>query len=88
MDHRPLPPIFGGAIVVSGVLFFIVPARGQTALRTEPAAYRFSVAVHPPRSLPAALNGFALWLVISASVARSFAPSASKQRRSPLRRAS
>jgi cytochrome c oxidase subunit I len=37
-------------------------ARGQTAQRTEPAAYRFSVAVHPPRSLPAALNGFGLWL--------------------------
>jgi cytochrome c oxidase subunit 1 len=24
--------------------------------------YRFSVAAHPPRSLPAALNGFGLWL--------------------------
>ena len=55
--------VIGGAIlVVSGVLFLIVLARGQTALRTEPAAYRFSVAVHPPRSLPAALNGFGLWL--------------------------
>jgi len=55
--------VIGGAILVlSGVLFFIVLARGQTAQRTEPAAYRFSVAVHPPRSLPAALNGFGLWL--------------------------
>ena len=55
--------VIGGAIlVVSGVLFLVVLARGQTAPRTEPAAYRFSVAVHPPRALPAALNGFGLWL--------------------------
>jgi len=36
--------------------------RGQTAPRTEPAAYRFSIAVRPPRALPTALNGFGLWL--------------------------
>jgi hypothetical protein len=55
--------VVGGAILVlSGVLFFIVLARGQTAVRTEPAAYRFSVAVRPPRALPAALNGFGLWV--------------------------
>jgi cytochrome c oxidase subunit 1 len=55
--------VIGGAIlVVSGVLFFIVLVRGQVAARTEPAAYRFSIAVRPPRSLPAALNGFGLWL--------------------------
>jgi cytochrome c oxidase subunit 1 len=55
--------VVGGAILVlSGVLFFLVLAGGQTALRTGPAPYRFSVAVHPPRSLPAALNGFGLWL--------------------------
>jgi cytochrome c oxidase subunit 1 len=28
----------------------------------EPGNYRFSVATHPPRTLPAALNGFGLWL--------------------------
>jgi cytochrome c oxidase subunit 1 len=55
--------VIGGAILVlSGVLFLVVLARGQAALRTEPEAYRFSVAAHPPRSLPAALNGFGLWL--------------------------
>ena len=44
--------VIGGAIlVVSGVLFLVVLARGQTAPRTEPAAYRFSVAVHPPRAV-------------------------------------
>jgi cytochrome c oxidase subunit 1 len=55
--------VIGGAILlVSAVLFFIVLARGHWAPRTEPEAYRFSVAVRPPRSLPAALNGFGLWL--------------------------
>jgi cytochrome c oxidase subunit I len=55
--------VVGGAILVlSGVLFFVVLARGQAAPRTEPAAYRFSVAVRPPRVVPAALNGFGLWL--------------------------
>src|SRR5215475_4863528 len=42
--------VIGGAIlVVSGALFLIVLARGQRAPRAEPATYRFSVAVHPPR---------------------------------------
>jgi cytochrome c oxidase subunit 1 len=55
--------VVGGAIlVISGVLFFVVLLRGQTAPRTEQAAYGFSVAVRPPRALPAALNGFGLWL--------------------------
>jgi cytochrome c oxidase subunit 1 len=55
--------VIGGAIlVVSGALFFIVLARGQLAARVEPGVYRFSVAVHPPHTLPAALNGFGLWV--------------------------
>jgi cytochrome c oxidase subunit I len=55
--------VIGGAIlVVSGALFLIVLVRGQMAARVEPGVYRFSVAAHPPRSLPAALNGFGLWL--------------------------
>jgi cytochrome c oxidase subunit I len=55
--------VFGGAIVVvSAILFFVVLVRGQMAPRVEPGAYRFSVAAHPPRHLPAALNGFGLWL--------------------------
>jgi cytochrome c oxidase subunit I len=55
--------VVGGAIlVVSGALFLIVLARGQMAARTEPGAYRFSMAVHQLRTMPAALNGFGLWL--------------------------
>ena len=55
--------VIGGAIlVVSGALFLVVLARGQVSARAEPGSYRFSVAVHPPRTLPAALNSFGLWL--------------------------
>jgi len=55
--------VFGGAIlVVSGLLFITVLVRGQRAPRVEPGAYRFSVAVHEPQRVPAALNGFALWV--------------------------
>ena len=52
----------GGILVVSGALFVTVLVRGHLAPRAEPPAYRFSVAVHPPKSLPAALNGFGLWV--------------------------
>ena len=55
--------VLGGLIlVVSGTLFIAVLIHGQLAPRTEPGPYRFSVAVHEPRSVPAALNGFGLWL--------------------------
>jgi len=55
--------VFGGAILsVSGLLFLTVLIRGLRAPRVEPGAYRFSVAVHEPRTVPAALNGFALWV--------------------------
>ncbi len=55
--------VVGGLIlVVSGTLFLLVLARGQWAPRNQPGAYRFSVATHPPRTLPAALNGLGLWV--------------------------
>ena len=55
--------VIGGAIlVVSGALFFLVLLRGQFAPHVEPEAYRFSIAVRPPRAVPAALNGLGLWL--------------------------
>src|SRR6202035_5426909 len=57
--------VVGGAILaVSAALFFLVLARGQRAPRAEPGDYRFSLAVHPPQRLPAALNGFGLWLAL------------------------
>ena len=54
--------VIGGAIlVVSGALFIAVLIAGHLAERVPPKEYRFSVAVHPPQSVPAALNGFGLW---------------------------
>ena len=64
----PLAPavvasVIGGAIlVVSAGLFFIVLIRGHLAVRATPDEYRFSVAVHPPQRVPAALNGYGLWV--------------------------
>ncbi|MBN9560658.1 MAG: b(o/a)3-type cytochrome-c oxidase subunit 1 [Alphaproteobacteria bacterium] len=57
--------VIGGAIlVISGALFIIVLIRGQLAPRVDAGPYRFSVAVHEPRRVPAALNGFPLWLAL------------------------
>jgi cytochrome c oxidase subunit 1 len=57
--------VIGGAIVVaSGALFLFILARGQMAPRVDPGLYRFSVAAHQPRTVPAALNGFGLWVAL------------------------
>jgi cytochrome c oxidase subunit 1 len=55
--------VAGGAILlVSGVLFFLVLVKGHLAPAADPSEYRFSVAAHQPAKLPAALNGFGLWV--------------------------
>ncbi len=57
--------VVGGAILlVSAALFIMVLARGHRAPRVQPGVYRFSVAVHPSARVPAALNGFALWICL------------------------
>ena len=54
--------VIGGAVlVVSGGLFIAVLVRGHRGAHVLPGEYRFSVAVHPPERVPAALNGFGLW---------------------------
>ena len=56
---------FGGLLlVISGLLFFVVLIRGHRSQVVDPGEYRFSLAVHPPQRVPAALNGFALWLTL------------------------
>ncbi len=58
-----LVSVAGGAIlVVSGVLFLLVLVQGQHGRLVVPTAYRFSVALHPPARVPAALNSFGLWV--------------------------
>jgi cytochrome c oxidase subunit 1 len=55
--------VAGGVILlVSAGLFFAVLAKGHFAKSADPGEYRFSVAVHSQTKLPAALNGFGLWV--------------------------
>jgi cytochrome c oxidase subunit I len=57
--------VFGAAIlVVSGALLLIVLVRGHWAPRVDPGTYRFSVAAHPPRTMPVALNSLGLWVTL------------------------
>ncbi|WP_158812096.1 b(o/a)3-type cytochrome-c oxidase subunit 1 [Beijerinckia sp. L45] len=57
--------VFGGfLLVISGALFFVVLIKGQLAPKAEAGVYRFSIAIHPPTSVPVALNGYSLWLVL------------------------
>ena len=57
--------VLGGLILLaSGALFLAVLIRGQRAARVNPGLYRFSVAVHPPVTLPLALNSFGLWIAL------------------------
>lgn len=59
-----LSVIGGFILLISGVLFLAILFRGQTDRRIVPEAYRFSTALHAPLSIPAALNGYALWVVL------------------------
>jgi cytochrome c oxidase subunit I len=51
-------------LVISGFLFLAILIRGYRARKVDPGLYRFSVAVHQPVHLPAALNSFSLWLAL------------------------
>ncbi|CDY75220.1 Cytochrome c oxidase (B(O/a)3-type) chain I [Caballeronia glathei] len=59
-----LSVIGGFILVVSAVLFFIILIRAHRAPRVVPEEFRFSRAVHEPRTLPVALNSFGLWLAL------------------------
>jgi cytochrome c oxidase subunit 1 len=45
-------------------LFFTVLIRGQRAQAVEAEPYRFATAIHAPAVVPAALNGFGLWVAV------------------------
>jgi cytochrome c oxidase subunit 1 len=57
---------FVGALMVvaSGLLFLLVLLRGQRTARVALPEFRFSEPVHAKLRLPAALNGYALWLAL------------------------
>jgi cytochrome c oxidase subunit 1 len=59
-----LSAIGGLILLASGILFLAVLVRGQLAPRRDEGAYRFAMAVHPPTTVPVALNSFGLWLAL------------------------
>jgi cytochrome c oxidase subunit 1 len=54
----------GLLMVISGLLFLLVLLRGHRSRLVELHDFRFSQPVHPGGRLPAALNGYALWLAL------------------------
>jgi cytochrome c oxidase subunit 1 len=65
---QALPVILSviGALILlaSGLLFLFILARAQVQPALEAGAYRFSEAVHPPATLPLALNSYGIWLAL------------------------
>ena len=57
-----LSAVGGFILLASGALFIWILAWGRSAQHVEVGSYRFATAVHPPVSVPSALNGFALWV--------------------------
>jgi len=55
-----------GALILlaSGLLFLFILATGQRAAPMEAGAYTFARAVHEPATVPAPLNGYALWVTL------------------------
>ena len=56
--------IGGLVLVASGIVFFAILIRGSTASKAEIELYRFAEAVHPPVRVPAALNGYTVWVTL------------------------
>jgi cytochrome c oxidase subunit 1 len=56
--------IGGLLLVLSALLFIVILARAHFAHRIQLPEFRFSAPVHQPKSVPVALNSFALWLAL------------------------
>jgi len=57
--------VIGGAILlVSALLLIMILVRSQLGERRLEAPLRYALAVNPPRTVPASLNGFAMWNAI------------------------
>ena len=59
-----LSAIGGFVLLTSGILFLVILARGMRAPAADAGAYRFSLAVHAPTSVPLALNSHGLWVAL------------------------
>jgi cytochrome c oxidase subunit 1 len=56
--------IGGFILLISGLLFLVILARGMRSPAAEAGPYRFSLAVHQPAAVPLALNTHALWVAL------------------------
>jgi cytochrome c oxidase subunit 1 len=57
--------VFGGWILLtSGLLFLVILARGMRSPQVDAGAYRFSLAVHQPATVPLALNTYGIWVAL------------------------
>ncbi len=57
--------VIGGLLlVISAVLFIAILVKGHLANKITLPEFQFSMPVHPPSRLPAALNSFGLWLAL------------------------
>jgi cytochrome c oxidase subunit 1 len=54
--------VIGGAILlVSAILLIVILVRSQLGERRLETPLRYALALNPPKTVPASLNGFALW---------------------------
>jgi cytochrome c oxidase subunit I len=51
-------------LLASGLLFLFILARAYTDRWTDAGPYRFSVPIHPVRSVPLALNSYGIWVAL------------------------
>jgi cytochrome c oxidase subunit 1 len=51
-------------LLISGLLFLFILATAHRQPVANAGAYRFSVPVHPVRSVPLALNSFGIWVAL------------------------
>ena len=51
-------------LLISGLLFLFILATAHRQPAANAGAYRFSVPVHPVRSVPLALNSFGIWVAL------------------------
>ena len=59
-----LSVIGGGILLISAILLVCGLVRSQLGERRLEAPMRYALAVNPPKTVPASLNGFALWNAI------------------------
>jgi cytochrome c oxidase subunit 1 len=58
----------GFVLLTSAILLIIILVRSHVGERSVTQPLRYALAVNPPRQVPPALNGFALWNAVLAVI--------------------